>query len=85
MVVSLISAGVILLESTLGCLGLGDPDVISPGYPVNDAQRFIRVAWLRPVFPGAAIAVPGLALLGDAIGDLPNPHDVRQNGARPPT
>lgn len=78
-VVSLMSASVILLEAALGFLGLGDPDVISLGYLVNNAQRFIRVAWWMSVFPGAAIAgaVLGLNLLGDAVNDLLNPHDLR--------
>lgn len=78
-VVSLMSASVILLEAALGFLGLGDPDVISLGYLVNNAQRFIRVAWWMSVFPGAAIAaaVLGLNLLGDAINDLLNPHHSR--------
>ncbi len=53
--------------------------MISPGYLVNNAQRFIRVAWWMSGFPGAAIAVAalGLSLLGGAIEDLPNPHDFR--------
>ena len=53
--------------------------MISPGYLVNDARRFIRVTWWMSVFPGAAtaVAVLGLNLLGDAINDLPNPHDFR--------
>jgi peptide/nickel transport system permease protein len=78
-VVSLMAASVILLEAALGFLGLGDPDVISLGYLVNNAQRFIRVAWWMAVFPGAAItvAVLGLNLLGDAINDLLDPHSVR--------
>lgn len=78
-VVTLMGASVILLEAALGFLGLGDPDVISLGYLVNNAQRFIRVAWWMSVFPGAAIAIAvlGLNLLGEAINDLLNPHDVR--------
>lgn len=78
-VVSLMSASVILLEAALGFLGLGDPDVISLGYLVNNAQRFIRVAWWMSVFPGAAIAmaVLGLNLLGDAINDLLDPRSAR--------
>ncbi len=53
--------------------------MINLGCLVNNAQRFIRVAWCMSVFPGAAIAVTvlGLNLLGDAINDLLNPHDLR--------
>ncbi len=78
-VVTLMSASVILLEAALGFLGLGDPDVISLGYLVNNAQRFIRVAWWMSVFPGTAIAVAvlGFNLLSDAINDLMNPRDAR--------
>ena len=36
-VVSLMSASVILLEAASGFLGLGDPDVISLDYQVNNA------------------------------------------------
>lgn len=66
-VVSLMSASVILLEAASGFLGLGDPDVISLDYQVNNAQRFIRVAWWMFDFSGAAIAVAvlGLNLLRD--------------------
>jgi peptide/nickel transport system permease protein len=78
-VVSLMGASVILLEASLGFLGLGDPDVISWGYLINNAQRFIRTAWWMSVFPGVAIvvAVLGLSLLGDAINDLLNPRSAR--------
>ncbi|MBA2784381.1 MAG: hypothetical protein M3Q62_00180 [Actinomycetota bacterium] len=69
----------ILLETALGFLGLGGPDVISLGYLVNNAQRFIRVAWWMSVFLGAtiALAVLDLYLLGDAINDFLTPHDLR--------
>lgn len=75
-VISLNAASVILLEAGLGFIGLGDPRVISLGYLANNAQRFLRVAWWMAVFPGAAIAVAvlGLNLLGDALGDLANPR-----------
>jgi peptide/nickel transport system permease protein len=71
-IVSLNAAGVILLESSLAFIGLGDPHVMSWGYLASNAQRFLRVAWWMAVFPGAAIAlaVLGLNLLGDAVNDL---------------
>ncbi len=53
--------------------------MISLGYLVNNAQRFIRVAWWMSVFLGAtiALAVLDLYLLGDAINDFLTPHDLR--------
>ena len=68
-VLSLLLAQVMLLEASLGFLGLGDPNTISWGYLAGQAQRFLRVAWWLSVFPGAAImmAVLGLNLVGDAL------------------
>ena len=65
----LLLAQVILLEASLGFLGLSDPSVISWGYLAGQAQRFLRVAWWLAVFPGLAVAmtVLGLNLLGDAL------------------
>lgn len=78
--ITLLSATVILLEATLGFIGLGDPSVMSWGYLANNAQRFLRVAWWMAVFPGAAIsiAVLGLNLCGDALSDLRNPLAQRR-------
>jgi peptide/nickel transport system permease protein len=59
---------VLLIEASLGFLGLGDPNLVSWGSLAGDAQRFLLVAWWLPFFPGLAIAltVLGLNLLGDA-------------------
>lgn len=69
--VGLILAQVILIEASLGFIGLGDPNAMSWGYLANEAQRFLRVAWWLPLFPGLAItiAVLSLNLLGDALTD----------------
>jgi peptide/nickel transport system permease protein len=68
----LLLAQVILIEASLGFLGLGDPNAISWGYLAGQAQRFLRVAWWLAFFPGAAIAVTvlGLNLLGDALTEV---------------
>lgn len=68
----LILAQVILLEAFLGFLGLGDPDAMSLGYLAGQAQRFLRIAWWLPFFPGVAILVAalGLNLMSDAINDV---------------
>ncbi len=67
----LIVAQVILIEASLGFLGLGDPNVISWGTLASEAQRFLRVAWWLSLFPGLAIllAVLSLNLFGDALTD----------------
>jgi len=67
----LIVAQVILIEASLGFLGLGDPNVITWGTLASEAQRFLRVAWWLSLFPGLAIllAVLSLNLFGDALTD----------------
>ena len=59
---------VLLLEATLGFLGLGDPGAISWGLMAAQAQSFLRVAWWLALFPGLALAqtVLGVNLLADA-------------------
>ena len=59
---------VLLLEATLGFLGLGDPGAISWGMLAAQAQGFLRVAWWLALFPGLAITltVLGVNLLADA-------------------
>lgn len=68
----LLIAQVMLVEASLGFLGLGDPDAISWGYLASEAQQFLRVAWWLSVFPGLAImaAVLGLNLLADSLTDV---------------
>ncbi|MGI9077375.1 MAG: ABC transporter permease [Gemmatimonadaceae bacterium] len=60
---------VLLVEASLGFLGLGDPNALSWGLLAGQAQGFLRVAWWLPLFPGLAItvAVLGLNLLADAV------------------
>ncbi len=66
---TLLLGQVLLLEASLGFLGLSDPNAISWGYLANQAQRFLRIAWWMWLFPGVAImiAVLALNLLGDAL------------------
>lgn len=81
---SLQVGGAILIEASLSFLGLGDPNVISWGYMLNNAQSFVRRAWWLSVFPGAAIAVAvlGVNLLGDALNDFWNPRSRSAGVAR---
>jgi peptide/nickel transport system permease protein len=68
----LLLAYVMLIEASLGFLGLGDPNAISWGYLAGEAQQFLRVAPWLALFPGLAIvaAVLGLNLLADALTDV---------------
>lgn len=78
---SLQVGGAMLTEAGLSFIGLGDPDVISWGYLLNNAQPFMRRAWWLAIFPGGAmaLAVLGVNLLGDGLNDYWNPrlHKVK--------
>lgn len=69
--VALLLAFIILIEASLGFLGLGDPNTVSWGLLAGQAQDFLRVAWWLSVFPGLAITITvlGLNLLGDGLTD----------------
>ncbi|MFG1955458.1 ABC transporter permease [Micromonospora sp. NPDC048830] len=75
-IASLDVAQAILLEASLSFLGLGDPDVVSWGTMLHQAQQYLREAWWLSVFPGMAIFLAVLAfnLLGDAFNDARNPR-----------
>jgi peptide/nickel transport system permease protein len=62
-----------LAEAGLAFLGLGDPNHISWGYLLKNAQPFLRTAWWLPVFPGLALtlAVMAFNLASDGLGSLP--------------
>jgi peptide/nickel transport system permease protein len=83
-VLAITGSRVILLESSLSFLGLGDPELISWGFLLNNAQGFLQTAWWMAVFPGLAIvaAVLGLNLLADALTDLLNPLLPERHNAR---
>lgn len=69
-------AQLILLESTLGFLGLGvQPPYPSWGAMLGASRNYLRSAWWLPVFPGVAImlAVLGANLLGDGLRDVLDP------------
>ena len=65
----------ILLEATLSFLGLGDPNVMSWGFMLNNAQAVLRSAWWMAVFPGLALFLVTLSanLVGDGVNDAFNP------------
>jgi peptide/nickel transport system permease protein len=66
----------ILLEAGLSFLGVGDPNFVSWGKMLNDAQRFLRTAWWMSLFPGLAVFVTVLAvnLVGSGLNDALNPR-----------
>lgn len=68
-ITGLLIGQLLLLEASLGFLGLGDPNHISWGTLAGQAQPFALVAWWLPLFPGIAITatVLGFNLLGDAL------------------
>jgi len=72
---SLQIARAILLEAGLSFLGLGDPNQMSWGVMLYNAQRFLRHAWWTALFPGIAIflVVMGFNLVGDGLNDALNP------------
>ena len=68
-ITGLLFGQVILIEASLGFIGLGDPDTLSWGLLVGASQGFLRVAWWLAVFPGIAITIAIVAfnLLADAL------------------
>lgn len=74
-VASILVARAILLEAGLSFLGLGDPNLISWGSLLSEAQERISASIWLAVFPGSAISLLVLCvnLFGDGINDVLNP------------
>lgn len=74
---SLDIAAAILIEASLSFFGLGDPNQVSWGAMLNDAQQYLRSAWWMSAFPGLGIALTVLSfnLLGDALNDALRPRE----------
>lgn len=72
---SLTVASAILIESAIGFLGLGDPNLMSWGYMIGSARAMLRIAWWMCFFPGAAIFLTVLAinLASEGLSDTLNP------------
>lgn len=91
--VTLMVGQAILIEASLGFLGLGDPSVMSWGVLAGNAQPFIRAGWWLALFPGGAIAVTvlGISLLGDGVtqglhgGASPHRRYTRERASTDPT
>lgn len=75
-IASLEVAGAILAEASLSFFGLGDPNFVSWGGMLFQAQAYLSSAWWMAVFPGAAIALVVLAfnIMGDGLNDALNPR-----------
>lgn len=69
-----------LLEAGLSYLGLGDPQQISLGLMLYQAQEIMRNAWWCTTFPGAFIflAVLSANFLGDGMNDVFDPRAYRK-------
>lgn len=75
-IASLDVAAAILTEASLSFFGLGDPNFVSWGGMLFQAQAYLRTAWWMALFPGLAIAAVVLALnlVGDGLNDALNPR-----------
>jgi peptide/nickel transport system permease protein len=74
-VASILVARAILLEAGLSFLGLGDPNLVSWGSLLSEAQERISASVWLAIFPGMAISLLVLCvnLFGDGINDVLNP------------
>ena len=79
-IASILVARAILLEAGLSFLGLGDPNLISWGSLLSEAQERISASVWLAIFPGLAISLLVLCvnLFGDGINDVLNPK-LRKN------
>jgi peptide/nickel transport system permease protein len=73
---SLLIATVILFESGLSFLGLGDPNLMSWGLMISSGREVLRTAWWVSTFAGLAILATVLAinLVGDGLNEALNPR-----------
>ncbi len=66
---ALVVNSAILAEAGLSYLGLSDPDVMSWGYLIGNAQNFMHRAWWLSVLPGVSISITvlGIGLIVDSL------------------
>jgi peptide/nickel transport system permease protein len=76
---SLMTATVILIESGISFLGLGNRDFVSWGYLLGTGRTAFRVNWWLSTIPGIAIflTVLSLNLVGDGLNQWLNPRNSR--------
>lgn len=77
-IVTLSIPGVILAESALSFIGLGDPAVASWGLILNAGQNTLETAWWIAVEPGIMLFLTVLAFnfLGDGLRDAFDPRST---------
>ena len=75
-VIALNASAVILIEAGLAFLGVSDTQHVSLGQLISTANSYFQLAWWMSVFPGVAllIAVLGINLLADGLGDVLDPR-----------
>ncbi|HXG71370.1 MAG TPA: ABC transporter permease [Gemmatimonadaceae bacterium] len=68
----LVFGQLLLIEASVGFIGLGDPGALTWGVLAGQAQGYMRSAWWLSLFPGLAIttAVIAFNLLADAVADI---------------
>jgi peptide/nickel transport system permease protein len=72
----------IVLEAGLSFMGLGDPNIVSLGYLLYNAQSFYTRAWWMAFFPGIVILLISLSFIvcGDALNEVLNPRVKEAQG-----
>ncbi|RUW94274.1 ABC transporter permease [Mesorhizobium sp. M7A.F.Ca.US.010.02.1.1] len=79
---SLMTATVILIESGISFLGLGNREFVSWGYLLGTGRTAFRVNWWLSTIPGLAIflTVLSLNLVGDGLNHWLNPRNSNRGG-----
>ena len=79
---SLMTATVILIESGISFLGLGNRDAVSWGFLLGTGRTAFRVNWWLSTIPGIAIflTVLSLNLVGDGLNHWLNPRNAASGG-----
>ncbi len=74
--VGLMFGQVLLIEASLGFLGLGDPNTVTWGMLAGQAQGYLRTAWWLALFPGLAITITvlGVNLVADGLSSTLQPR-----------
>lgn len=69
-------ATAILVEAAVSFLGFGDPNTITWGQQLQNAQEAVKEAWWEGIFPGLFITllVLGFSLLGNGLRDALDPR-----------
>lgn len=82
---ALLMSSAILLEAGLAFFGLSDPNIVSWGSMLSNAQQFLPVSFWMPLFPGLALSLTGLGLnlLGDSLTRSFSPRLRRTVRRRP--